>query len=212
MLTKKDVRNISALVAVIIALLAVLFPSQLTQPPQPQLQVTPLPLPISSPQATSSGEPAVLSAHTASPAGDLYPVTKVVDGDTIKVAIAGVVETVRLVGINTPETVDPRRSVECMGLEASAFARQLMDGALVSLEKDPTQGDRDRYGRLLRFVRLSDGSDVGELILRSGFAQESLYTSKPHRYRDRYLSAQGSAQLEQKGLWNPSACTIAVSD
>ena len=118
----------------------------------------------------------------------------------------------RLVGINTPETVAPRRSVECLGKEASAFARQLMDGALVSLEKDPTQGDRDRYGRLLRFVRLSDGSDVGELILRSGFAQESLYSSKPHRYRDRYLSAQASAQLEKKGLWSPSACSLTVPE
>ncbi len=214
MLTKKDVRNISALAAVIIALLAVLFPSQLTQPSESQqhTQITSSPLPTSAPQATSSGEPAVLSAQTATPAGGLYAVTKVVDGDTIKVALDDRIETVRLMGINTPETVDPRRSVECMGKEASAFARQLMDGALVRLEKDPTQGDRDRYGRLLRFVFLPDGMDVGKALLLAGFAQESLYSSKPHRYRTEYLSAQATAQVGQKGLWNPSACTIAVPE
>ena len=214
MLTKKDVRNISALVALIIALLAVLFPSQLTQPPQPlsQLQVTPPPSPISSSVATGSGEAAVLSAQTATPAADLYAVTKVVDGDTIKVTIDDRIETVRLVGINTPETVDPRRSVECMGKEASAFAQQLVLGAVVRLEKDPTQGDRDRYGRLLRFVFLSDGTDVGKALLLAGFAHESLYSSKPHRYRTEYLSAQATAQVGQKGLWNPSACFIAVPE
>lgn len=86
-----------------------------------------------------------------------YKVTKVVDGDTVAVDIDGVSETIRLIGINTPETKDPRKSVECFGIQASKKAEELLAGQLVELEKDETQDERDKYGRLLRYVKIKNG-------------------------------------------------------
>jgi micrococcal nuclease len=178
----------------------------------PTISIVPIPTASSTPVPTITPlefETATPAA-VASPAGQLYLVTKVVDGDTIKVDLDGTIEMVRIVGINTPETVDPRKPVECMGKEASDFAKTLLTGQLVHLETDPTQGDRDRYGRLLRFVFLQDGTDVGKLLIEQGFAHESLYSSKPHRFRQSYLDAQREAQDAQKGLWNPATCPLAA--
>jgi len=150
--------------------------------------------------------PSVLSASTSAQLGSLYKIVKVVDGDTIKVDIDGTTETVRLVGINSPETVDPRNPVECMGSQATLNMKTLVENQQVHLESDPTQSDRDRYGRLLRFVFLPDGRDVGKVQIAAGFAYESLYSSKPHRYRDAYVEAQSSAQHALRGLWNEQSC------
>src|SRR5689334_4640170 len=84
-------------------------------------------------------------------------VVRVIDGDTVDVRLEGQVVRLRLIGIDTPEVVDPRRPVECFGREASARAHELLDGQTVAVESDPTQGDTDRYGRLLRYIWLSDG-------------------------------------------------------
>lgn len=150
--------------------------------------------------------PSVLSASTSAHLGPLYAIVKVVDGDTIKVDVEGTLETVRIVGINTPETVDPRNPVECMGSQASQNMKVLVENQQVRLESDPTQTDRDRYGRLLRFVFLADGTDVGKAQIAAGFAYESLYSSKPHRYRDAYVEAQVTAQHAKRGLWNEQSC------
>ncbi len=83
---------------------------------------------------------------------DLYSVVKVVDGDTVTLSHNDKKETVRLIGINTPETVDPRKPVECFGKEASAQAKALMTGKNVRIEKDASQGDYDKYERLLAYV------------------------------------------------------------
>lgn len=167
--------------------------------------------PTPSPVSVASASPTVLAAETsletAHPdTSNLYPVRSVVDGDTLKVEIAGQLETVRLVGINTPETVDPRKPVECMGQAASNRLTELVLNQTVSLESDPTQSDRDRYGRLLRFVFLSNGLDVGRQLLEDGLAQESLYSSEPHRYYTEYVDAQNQAKTNGKGLWAPGAC------
>jgi micrococcal nuclease len=77
-------------------------------------------------------------------------VTRVVDGDTIKVEIDGVQYDVRYIGIDTPETVHPSQPVGCFGPEASARNKELVDGKRVGLEKDVSE--MDRYGRLLRYV------------------------------------------------------------
>ncbi len=135
----------------------------------------------------------------------IYLVTEVRDGDTIEVDYEDKTEAVRLVGINTPETVDPRKPAECFGKEASNRLKSLLQGKSVSLETDETQSDKDRYGRLLRFVFI-DGYDVGLLMLEEGYAQESLYSSIPHKYREKYLQAQKKAQDNSLGLWNPDAC------
>ena len=74
-----------------------------------------------------------------------------------KVEIAGHVETVRLIGVDTPETVHPQKPVEYFGKEASAFTKRMAEGKTVRLEDDPQCTNRDRYGRLLRYVYLPDG-------------------------------------------------------
>lgn len=161
----------------------------------PSPAASPRPTPVLGTQATESGTLA------------LYPVTKITDGDTIKVSIDGTVETVRLVGINTPETVDPRRDVECFGAQASQRMKTLLEGQLVSLESDATQSNRDRYQRLLRFVFLQDGTDVGLQMIKEGYAHEALYSSKPHKYYQEYVAAQLTAEAAAVGLWQPGVCT-----
>lgn len=135
-----------------------------------------------------------------------YDVAKITDGDTIKVMIDGKIETVRLANINTPESVDPRRPVECLGKEASVKMAELVTGKKVSLEPDTTQANKDRYERLLRFVFLEDGTDVGLEMIRQGYAQSSPYGKTPHIYLQEYIKAQKTAQNNEVGLWDPAAC------
>ena len=144
--------------------------------------------------------------NTPSPAVECFVVTKVTDGDTIKVLVGDKTETIRIANIDTPETVDPRKSVECMGQEASAKMNELVSGKQVSLMSDSTQADQDRYDRLLRFVFLEDGTDVGLEMIRLGYAKSSPYGSLPHEYLEQYAAAQKEAQEKQLGLWNPEIC------
>ena len=89
-------------------------------------------------------------AHAQSVTGT---VTRVVDGDTVDVRVDGKVERIRIIGLDTPETVDPRKAVQCFGREASAHAKELLPlGTPVTLEADPTQDSRDKYGRMLAFI------------------------------------------------------------
>ena len=134
-----------------------------------------------------------------------YKVVIVVDGDTIDVEIEGKVERLRLIGINTPETVDPRREVECFGKQASENAKDLLLDKFVTLENDETQQERDRYGRLLRYVYLPDGASFNKYMIEEGFAYEYTYGT-PYKYQTEFRQAQADAQNQQKGLWNPSAC------
>src|SRR5437870_2621659 len=85
------------------------------------------------------------STQSSASAAPLYKVVKVVDGDTIDVEIDGKAQRVRLIGINTPETVDPRKPVECFGNEASAKMKQYILGKQVSLQLDTTQASQDVY-------------------------------------------------------------------
>lgn len=134
-----------------------------------------------------------------------YRVAGVVDGDTVKLELDGAVTTVRIIGINTPETVDPRKPVQCFGTEASARARELLEGAAVRLEVDPTQGTEDRYGRLLGYVALPDGSDYGLRMLEDGYAYEYTY-GKPYQRMAAYRQAAAAAEAAGRGLWSPTTC------
>ncbi len=136
---------------------------------------------------------------------ECYPVVRVVDGDTIVVEINGVQEKIRLIGVDTPEAVDPRKPVECFGKEASAFTRSLLTGVSVRLEPDTTQGDRDRYGRLLRYVFLSDGTLVNKEIIAEGYGHEYTYRI-PYSYQADFEAAEQTARETEKGLWAPYAC------
>lgn len=129
-----------------------------------------------------------------------YKVVKVVDGDTIDVNIDGVVERIRIIGINTPETVDPRKPVECFGVEASNKAKSLLSNKEVRLEADTTQGDRDKYSRLLRYVFLQDNTDFGLKMIQEGYAYEYTYNTS-YRYQSTYKDAQKYAEKNKLGLW-----------
>jgi micrococcal nuclease len=141
----------------------------------------------------------------ASSEAKFYSVIRVVDGDTLVVDIDGKNETVRLIGINSPEVNDPRKPVECFGREASNKAKEILTGKKVRLEIDSTQGDRDKYGRLLRYVFLEDGTNFNQLMIEQGYAFEYTYHF-PYRYQKEFKQAQKKAEEEGKGLWEEGRC------
>jgi endonuclease YncB( thermonuclease family) len=128
------------------------------------------------------------------PVGDFAKVIRVIDGDTIEIEGG---ERVRYIGMNTPETVDPRKPVQCFGVEASNENKELVEGKTVRLEKDISE--RDKYGRLLRYVFIGDIFINLELVKR-GFAYAD--TIPPDiKYQDLFLKAQQSARSAKIGLW-----------
>ena len=134
-------------------------------------------------------------ALTLGPApGAAQLVERVVDGDTIIVQGVG---RVRLIGVDTPETVDPRRPVECFGKEASAFTTRLLEGQHVRLEYD--QERTDRYGRTLAYVHLEDGTFANAEIVRQGYGHA--YTRFPFHYLDEFREHQREARQADRGLW-----------
>ena len=165
--------------------------------------------PLPETPAVSINEPAVTDVPQEEPKAVLdkiyYSVVKVVDGDTIDVVIDGTTERLRLIGINTPETVDPRKTVQCFGKEASGKAKSLLTGAKVSLEQDSSQGERDTYGRLLVYVFLEDGTHFNQYMIAEGYAHEYTYRI-PYKYQAEFKAAQASARANEKGLWSSSTC------
>jgi micrococcal nuclease len=130
-------------------------------------------------------------------------VRRVVDGDTLVVDAGGVDERVRLIGINTPESVDPRRPVQCFGKEAAAHLERLVPpGTAVRLERDVEP--RDRYDRLLAYLhRASDGLFVNLAMVEAGYADQ--YTFPPNvRHEADLRDAARAARRDGTGLW--SAC------
>lgn len=139
------------------------------------------------------------------PVGPYYEVTRVVDGDTLVININGVDEKIRLIGINTPETVDPRKMVECFGKEASSRMKDLTDGQNVRLESDNTQSTRDIYGRLLAYVYLQDGQMINRKMIADGYAYEYTYMT-PYKYQKEFRDVQTLARVSARGLWSPETC------
>jgi micrococcal nuclease len=130
----------------------------------------------------------------------IVTVERVVDGDTIVVNpnVSGT-ESIRLLGVDTPESVDPTEPVEPYGLKASAFTEQWLEGQLVTLIFD--QERADQYGRALAYVRLGNQSKTfNETLLRRGYAQ--LYVVSPNdRYEAAFRQAQDQARAAQRGIW-----------
>lgn len=161
--------------------------------------------------ADPSAIPSAQLDEARSPQGPVLAdlvVDRVVDGDTVKVTIGGEQVSVRLIGIDTPETVKPNTEVQCFGPEASAFADQQLTGQRVVLELDDSQGRFDRYDRLLAYVwRVQpDGSLVlfNEEAVAGGFARERQYGDQVYAWRAMLVRAQEAAQAAGRGLW--SAC------
>jgi micrococcal nuclease len=131
-------------------------------------------------------------------------VIKVVDGDTIEIYLNKKIEKVRLIGVNTPETVDPRRKVECFGPEASNRLKELLEGKVVKVEADETQNDSDKYQRLLRYVYL-DNININQKMIEEGYGFE--YTYKvPYKYQREFKKSQQEAKSKNLGLWNQENC------
>lgn len=148
---------------------------------------------------------ALLVTFAPTPAG-YYKVIKVVDGDTIKIAAPHVIETVRMIGVDTPETVDPRRPVGCFGKEASSFTKKILTNQNVKLESDVLSGDRDKYKRLLRYVILENGQNFNQTLIEEGFGHEYTYGSIPYKYQVEFKQAEIDAREGEKGLWAPNVC------
>lgn len=128
-------------------------------------------------------------------------VVRIVDGDTIRVSVGGHVYTVRYIGIDCPETKHPRLPVQWMGPEATWANQELVRGKTVYLEKDVSE--TDRYGRLLRYVFLEDGTFVNAELVRRGYAQVSTYPPDV-KYQDLFLQMQEEAREARRGLWGPT--------
>jgi micrococcal nuclease len=132
-----------------------------------------------------------------------YKVVRVVDGDTIVVEIDGKAERVRLVGVDTPETVHPRKPVERFGREASDFTHKQLDGEKVFLVYDRNNAakrHRDRYGRLLAYVyRERDKLDLCAELVKQGYAHA--YLKYPSERGEEFLVYQRQAREAKRGLW-----------
>ncbi len=150
-------------------------------------------------------EGSAIQPKSPEPQIDLYKVIRVVDGDTITVDLFGKNETLRLIGINSPETVDPRKPVECFGKEASDKAKDILTNKSVRLEADATQGELDKYNRLLRYVFLEDGTNFNELMISEGYAYEYTY-NVPYKFQDEFKKAEKEAKETKKGLWADGIC------
>ncbi len=136
-------------------------------------------------------------AHASGRVCEYHHVGKIIDGDTFVIDNG---ERVRLIGIDTPETADPRVDVEWYGIEAAAALEDLIGGKEVCLGRDPDGTiDRDKYGRLLRYAWVDDVFVNRELLLR-GYA--FAYTRYPFRYLEEFRRAQERARESGAGLWN----------
>lgn len=125
-------------------------------------------------------------------------IVDVVDGDTVRVRFGGHRRTVRMIGLDTPEV---HGGLECGGAEASRSAKKLMPrGTRVTLISDPTQDNKDRYGRLLRYVERK-GRDMSQGQIRRGWAKTYVYGHNPFRRVDAYRLAQHRAKAAGLGIW-----------
>jgi len=124
----------------------------------------------------------------------LFKVSRVVDGDTLDIDMDGKIERIRLIGMDTPETVDPRKVVQCFGKEASDKAKEMLSGKMVSIEADNSQDERDSYKRLLRYVYLEDGTFFNKYMIAEGYAHEYTYQSNPYKYQTEFKEAEKQAR------------------
>jgi micrococcal nuclease len=127
-------------------------------------------------------------------------VLRVVDGDTL---VLSPNEKIRLIGVDTPETVHPKKAVECFGREAKQFTSKMVSGKKVRLELDQAnavRGHRDKYGRTLGYVFLQDGALLNAEIIRRGYGHA--FTAFPFRYLNEFRALEHQARERGVGLWS----------
>ena len=153
------------------------------------------------PSATTPGAPITTSVDATTMSGPQRGsnalVARVVDGDTVEVEFRGRTLTVRLIGIDTPESVAPGEPVQCFGLEASSYTAERLEGESVRLQFDIER--IDPYGRTLAYVWLGDEL-FNETLVREGYAFVTTYPPDV-RYVDRFRAAQREARSAGRGVW-----------
>ncbi len=154
---------------------------------------------ISEHQGWNIPSKSAINKISQAPINGAYRVVAFDDGDTIIVDMDGNKETIRFIGVDTPEVKDPRKPVQCFGKLASEFTKQLIGNNPVRLEADPTNTNRDRYNRLLRYVYLPDGTLVNAEIIKQGYG--FAYTSFPFTKKDEFRTLEKQAREENRGLW-----------
>lgn len=126
-------------------------------------------------------------------------VTNVVDGDTIDIQLAGKEERVRLLLVDTPETVHPSKPVQPFGPEASKYAKDILAGEEVRVEYDGPK--RDHYDRLLAYIWI-DGENFNQQLLEKGFARYAYVYDPPYTHAVTMSEAESRAKQQEKGIWN----------
>lgn len=161
------------------------------------------PLPQSNPSSNtaSTSESELANDEPTSVQGIWYTVDRVIDGDTIRVFYNGQSTKVRFIGIDTPETSETGQAPECYGREASMYVKNIVHpGDSVRLVSDSSQGDLDRYGRLLRYVYLKDGSNLAETTILNGYGKEYTYANA-YKLQSAFDNAETQAKQKNAGLW-----------
>jgi len=160
--------------------------------------------------AQAEGWFGAVGQKAATNAPGMYVVNHYVDGDTISVDMNGKAQEVRFIGIDTPETHKPNTPVQCYGPAAAAYTKNKISaaGGKVRLVSDSLSTDRDRYGRLLRYVYLPNGQDLNEQIIVNGYG--FYYPYFPFSKSNLFSAEEQSAIIAKKGLW--SACHPTPSD
>lgn len=132
-------------------------------------------------------------------------VSEVVDGDTIKVVLNWQKQSVRLIGVDTPESTTKRFwHTECFGKESSDYLKKLLSHQKVDLEYDLTQWKYDKYDRLLAFV-FYNGENINQKLIKDGYGREYTY-NKPYKYQQQFQSSQQEAKSRKIWLWNQISC------
>jgi micrococcal nuclease len=124
----------------------------------------------------------------------IVTVQRVIDGDTLQLDTG---TKVRLIGVDTPETKDPRKPIQHFGKEATAFTQRLVEGQRVRLAYD--QQRQDKYGRTLAYVYLEDGTFVNAEIIEQGYG--FAYTRFPFKYLEEFRRLEREAREGKRGLW-----------
>lgn len=121
-------------------------------------------------------------------------VERVVDGDTIEVEVGNKNEVVRLIGIDAPE------QGECFASESARYLNELIKNKVVMLTRDESVDNRDKYGRLLRYVT-HENQLLNVLMVKGGFAKEYYFMGREYKYRNKVVSAEGVAKKDNVGMW-----------
>jgi micrococcal nuclease len=129
-----------------------------------------------------------------------YHVAKVIDGDTFEVKVGQKLVTIRMLGIDTPETIDPRKPIQCFGMEASDKTKEMLSEQSMRLKTDKTQSILDKYGRVLAYVYLEDGRHLNEFLLKEGYAHEYTY-GKSYQMKKEFKKLEKEASKNKRGLW-----------